>query len=103
MSRRTSVFFPASELYGKIIPARKWLVDGLVPSGTVTLLGGDGGTGKSLVALQLATCTALGRSWLGLSVSSGKALFISAEDDEKELHRRIVDIGGLHRVADIVE
>lgn len=89
---RTSVFFLASELEGQRVPPRKWLVAGLIPSGTVTLLGGDGGTGKSLVALQLATSTALGRAWLGLSVTSGKALFISAEDDKAELHRRIADI-----------
>ena len=89
---RKSVFFSASELHGQCVPARKWLVDGLIPSGTVTLLGGDGGTGKSLVALQLATSTALGHAWLGLSVTTGKALFVSAEDDNAELHRRIVDI-----------
>lgn len=90
--RRTSVFFSASELHEQSVPARKWLVNGLIPSGTVTLLSGDGGTGKSLVALQLATSTALGRTWLGLSVTTGKALFVSAEDDKAELHRRIVDI-----------
>lgn len=89
---RTSMFFSASELQGQSVPARKWLVDGLIPTGTVTLLGGDGGTGKSLLALQLATSTALGRAWLGLSVMPGKAVLISAEDDTAELHRRIVDI-----------
>lgn len=92
MNKRTSVFFSASQLDEKKIPAREWLVDGLVPSGTVTLLGGDGGTGKSLVALQLAVGTALGRAWLGLSVTPGRAVFISAEDDTDELHRRVQDI-----------
>lgn len=89
---RTSVFFSAADLTGRHIPARKWLVDGLVPSGTVTLLGGDGGTGKSLAALQLATSTVLDRPWLGMSVTPGNALFISAEDDRDELHRRLADI-----------
>jgi RecA-family ATPase len=97
--RRSSVFFAASDLEGQPIPSRQWLVDGLVPMGTVTLLGGDGGTGKSLVALQLATSTALAQAWLGLPVTSGRALYISAEDDRDELHRRLSDIVAAGGVA----
>ena len=63
--RRTSAFFAASDLADQPVPERDWLVPGLVPSGTVTLLGGDGGTGKSLVTLQLAAAIALGTPWLG--------------------------------------
>lgn len=51
---RQSRFFIASDLDGKPVPSREWLVRDLVPSSTVTLLGGDGGTGKSLLALMLA-------------------------------------------------
>lgn len=89
---RLSRFFPASDLDGKAVPPRQWVVRDLVPSGTVTLLGGDGGTGKSLVALQLAYAVATGRQWLGRAVARGGALFISAEDDVDELHRRIADV-----------
>lgn len=89
---RSSGFFPASDLADKPVPERVWLVRDLVPSGTVTLLGGDGGTGKSLIALQLAYAVATGRKWLGRSVSGGGAMFVSAEDDEAELHRRLADI-----------
>ena len=74
-------------------------MDGLIPSGTVTLLGGDGGTGKSLVALQLAACTALSGVWLGQPVTPGRALYISAEDDRDELHRRMADIARAEGVA----
>jgi len=89
---RRSRFFPASDLGGLPVPARNWLVEGLVPSGTVTLLGGDGGTGKSLLSLQLACAVALGRQWVGLPVSGGPALYISAEDDLDEIHRRLEDV-----------
>lgn len=89
---RKSQFFTATMLDGKEVPARNWLVPGLIPSGTVTLLTGDGGTGKSLLALQLATACALGKPWLGKTVAGGRALFVSAEDDEDELHRRLADV-----------
>lgn len=85
-------WFRASALAGRPIPDREWLVADLIPGRTVTMLGGDGGTGKSLLALHLACSTALGRPWLGREVEPGRALYLSAEDDEAELHRRLADI-----------
>lgn len=89
---RKSRFFTAADLAGKAVPPREWLAPDLIPAGTVTLLSGDGGTGKSLVALQLAAACALGGKWLGRVVTAGQALFVSAEDDEAELHRRLWDV-----------
>lgn len=85
-------FFAAATLHGQAVPERLWHVQDLIPAKTVTILTGDGGTGKSLAALQLATATALGRSWLGQATTSGPALFISAEDDRDELHRRVASL-----------
>lgn len=96
---RTSRFFPASDLDGLPVPHRNWLVGDLVPSETVTLLGGDGGTGKSLLALQLATAVAHGGfAWLGRHVDSGNVVFVSAEDDRDELHRRAADVARVEGV-----
>lgn len=82
-------FFRATEFEGAPVPERDWVVDGLIPAKTVTILNGDGGTGKSLIALQLAAAAALGTAWMGRVVDSGPVLFLSAEDDREELHRRI--------------
>lgn len=92
-------FKRASALEGKPVPPREWLVEGLIPLGTVTLLGGDGGTGKSLLSLQLATAVAQGRKWIGRSVTQGGAVFLSAEDDDAELERRIADIARAEGLA----
>jgi RecA-family ATPase len=89
---RRSKFFPASDLAGRPVPSREWLVVDLVPQSTVTLFGGDGGTGKSLLALQLATAVAATTDWIAKPVAAGRSIFISAEDDEAELHRRLADI-----------
>jgi RecA-family ATPase len=89
---RSSRFYSLAELNEKAVPDREWLVPDLVPLRTVTLLGGDGGTGKSLCALQLAIGVATGCGWLGKPVRRGGVIFISAEDDDDELHRRVDDI-----------
>lgn len=83
----------ASCLDGVAIPPREWLVTGLIPHRTVTILGGDGGTGKSLVALQLAVASAARTAWLGQLVERpGPVVYISAEDERDELHRRMADV-----------
>ena len=91
-AERASAFYSAASLKDKPVPARESLVPDLVPQRTVTLLGGDGGTGKSLLALQLCVAVATGTAWLGRSVQQGGVIFISAEDDDDELHRRVDDI-----------
>jgi hypothetical protein len=80
----------AASLAGKPVPERQWLVPGWIPMEQVTLLYGDGAVGKSLAALQL--CTSAGALWFGLPVKQGPAMFITAEDSDGELHRRLVDI-----------
>jgi len=85
---RTSRFFKASDLLGEDIPRREWLVENWIPMKTVSSLYGDGGTGKSLVALQLAVSVSSERAWLDQPTRHGAVLYISAEDDREELHRR---------------
>jgi RecA-family ATPase len=84
--------FSAAELAGKPVPERRFHVPEWIPARNVTLIYGDGGTGKSLIALQLAVATVLGSTWLGLPVAGGPALYLTAEDEKDEVHRRLVDI-----------
>lgn len=90
--QRVSQFYSAASLKGRPVPPREWIVPGLVPNKTVTLFSGDGGTGKSLLALQLAVAVATGRQWIGNALHGGRVMFLSAEDDNDELHRRLDDI-----------
>lgn len=75
-------------LQGQPVPERQWIVPGWIPARTVTMLGGDGGTGKSLLAMQLLTASAIGGTWLGMPVERRRALGIFCEDSPDELHRR---------------
>jgi hypothetical protein len=65
-------------------PPREWNVDDWLPCGVVTGLYGEGGLGKSLLALQLQTSMATNKPWLGLSVMQGPSLGVYYEDDHNE-------------------
>ena len=93
----------ASMFAGQPVPMRPWHVDDLIPAGTVTGLSGDGATGKSTIALQLGVVTVAGGYWLGRSTGRGACVYLTAEDDVDEVHRRLdaitrgmdIDLAGL--------
>lgn len=77
---------------GKEVPHRRWVVPGFSVEGGITLFAGDGGTGKSLLMIQLQVAAALGEPWLGMPMPEPFSTFgFYCEDDEDELHRRFHD------------
>lgn len=78
-------------------PAHDWMVDGCLLKGTVSMLSGDGGLGKSLLLQQLLTAAALGLDWLGLPTKHVKVFGVFCEDDESELWRRQAAINRHYR------
>jgi RecA-family ATPase len=80
------------EWYGHKPPLRQFIVPGWIIRGAAGLLSGQEGVGKSLLAQQMATCAALGLSFLGLDMVAVKSLYITCEDPIEELWRRQVDI-----------
>lgn len=79
-------------------PERKWFVKDLIPHRNVTILNGDGGTGKSLLAMQASVAAATGARWIGQTVTAGPVLYFSAEDDEDETHIRLKEIVAAERM-----
>ncbi|MFQ0815739.1 hypothetical protein AVM02_07455 [Brucella anthropi] len=73
---------------GKSPPPRDWIVDGWIAAGEVTSVYAPGGTGKSLLLQQLATCRALGVDFLGLKTKKGRTLVLACEDQIEEVWRR---------------
>jgi RecA-family ATPase len=71
-----------------------WLAKGRIPHGEVTLFAGDGGSGKTDAALQLAANVARQSSdWFGHEIVPGAVAFISAEECEEEIRRRLYWLG----------
>lgn len=71
---------------------RPFAIEGLVPDGVVTTLYGDGGQGKSYLALYLATLSCLGLSFAGRMVEKRDALYIDGELDDTEFVRRAYSV-----------
>jgi RecA-family ATPase len=69
-------------------PKRQWAVEDMVPASNVSLVAGEGGVGKTLIMQQLAIATVAGMDWLGTMPARGPVIFLTAEDDEDELHFR---------------
>ncbi|WOJ94212.1 AAA family ATPase [Congregibacter variabilis] len=73
------------------IPAEptEYVLEALIPARTLTILGADGGKGKTALALAIAAHAATGRPWAGLNVSSGQVAFVSLEDEPKLIRTRL--------------
>jgi hypothetical protein len=69
---------------------RRYLVEGLIPEAYPTVLYGDGGVAKSMLALSasIAVARRAGR-WLGRSVEGGPVLYVDFELDAQEQNRRV--------------
>jgi RecA-family ATPase len=52
-------------------------------------LSGDGGVGKTILALHLGVATALARDWLNALPEPGPVFVVCCEDDGDELHRHL--------------
>ena len=90
LDEQDSSLYPISQI-GLSYPKREWVAEGWIPKGPTasTLFTGEGGTGKSLLALQLAIAVATGTEWLGVETAKMPVLFLTCEDDKSELDRRV--------------
>lgn len=99
--------------WDKPLPEPEWLVPGLLPAGEVCVLAGEGGVGKSFLALQLSLAMARGgREWVewlpaapdpfdyppkGVQLTSplhtqcrpGRVLYLSWEDSASQFQKRM--------------
>jgi hypothetical protein len=69
-------------------PARQWIIPHWIPDAHLTLLAGQGGVGKSLLAQHIGTAVAAGRQYLEPPTDAKRVLMWACEDDHDELWRR---------------
>ena len=73
--------------------ARDWLIAGILPLGSVTLLAASGGTGKTVLLYNWALHVALGMPWSGRRCMKGKSLLISADEPVCDTSEKLSVIG----------
>lgn len=73
--------------------ARDWLIAGIVPIGSVTLLAAAGGTGKTTLLYNWALNVALGTPWSRRRCMKGKSLLISADEPLSDTTEKLSVIG----------
>jgi KaiC/GvpD/RAD55 family RecA-like ATPase len=58
----------------------EWIVDGMIPEGSVNLISAESGTGKTWFAYAMAGAVARGEPFLGLTVKQMPVLYIDGEN-----------------------
>jgi hypothetical protein len=78
----------------------RWLAQGRIRANDLAILSGNGGAGKTEIAVHLLVSVAadLG-DWLGCVVDAGPVLFVSCEEDETDVRDRVERIAK-HRNID---
>jgi len=71
----------------------EWLVDRHIPKGSITLVFGKGGIGKTWLMLQIARCIGSGKPWLGFETTKTPVIFIDFENPLAVLNNRTQILG----------
>jgi KaiC/GvpD/RAD55 family RecA-like ATPase len=78
-----------SELLTLELPEQEWIIDGLIPRGSFSMLFGREKAGKSLLANDMGLCVALDEPFIDRSVKSGPVVFVSAEEHIRDVRSRM--------------
>jgi len=75
-----------------------FVVEGLIPRGSLNLAAGDSGLGKSPLFYQLGLCVAAGVPWLGVPTVKGRVIYIDLENgvhQSQQIRNNLVKFLGL--------
>jgi hypothetical protein len=67
---------------------QNWVVEGLIPENSVTIISGESGSGKSTVTLLLAEAVARGEAFIGNPTKQRKVLICDKENAASVYHSR---------------
>jgi hypothetical protein len=81
--------YTMKEMAGLPRQPTEWLVPFWLPLGEGVVLGGHGGSGKSIIMAMLAVCTAANKPFYGMPVKQGPVLIYSCEDKRGEWEFRL--------------
>lgn len=91
--------FSFADLAGVPTPQREWLVENFISPGTTTALFGEGGIGKSMLALHMGLCVSHGKPFMGIPTKKARVFGLFCEDDQDELRRRMARFCAYERIS----
>jgi hypothetical protein len=71
----------------------EWLIDGIIPLGSVNLITSESGTGKTWVAYAIAGAVARGEGFAGHAVKQRPVLYLDGENPLCVAKQRLFDLG----------
>lgn len=80
-------------LMKKSFPEREWVWEGVLPRGELAVLSGPKGSGKTLLALDIALSASLGNPVLGIPTTRTSCAYLSLELGERIMHKRLRKTG----------
>lgn len=84
------VVITPADWHGVARVEQAWLASSRIPAGDLTILSGNGGSGKTEIVTQLLVYVAAGlMDWLGCTIEQGCALFLSCEEPEHNIRDRV--------------
>ena len=83
----------AADLLALPDTAARWVVNGFLGEGCLSLLAGKPGAGKTTLARDLALRMAQGGDWLGRTVKQGPVLYLALEEHERQVKKNMVKMG----------
>jgi AAA domain len=72
---------------------QQWLVDGILPTGGMSVMSAKPKVGKSTVARQLALSIATGKPFLGRETQQGEVIYFALEEKRQEVTNHFRDLG----------
>jgi hypothetical protein len=78
-----------------------FIIDNFLPFGSLALLSARPKAGKTNLALQMATCIASGKFFLGRRTEKSKVLFISLELNQRQMKKRLINVLNYYQITDL--
>lgn len=86
--------FTLTDLYKENFPPARWVVQDLIPLGTIIALTGDANTYKTFLTQSMAACVASGSPFLDhFPTAKGKALIVDEENHRMHIKDRFKELG----------
>jgi len=73
-------------------PEIEWIIERQYSAPSVSMLAGEGGSGKTYAMLDAAACVARGERWIDFATRQSPVLIIDEESGKRRMYRRLSDV-----------